>query len=350
MKKVSIISIIAIFLASFVISCTEDNFDSSEPEVKADNAEAQYIVQYTEQQLENWKNTGSPFLDDELENSFNTIVDPTLPVQGGVFKPIETPQTKAWGVNPQQNRFWAMIRLKLSIPNQNWKLKAIVIEAISKMEEQTNVRFFNAINDPDTDPTWGFKYPNVHIHVTKDKKKGSSYVGRKGDEQYIYVPEDATVEFIMRALCNVAGMYNEQQRSDRDTYVNVTTANVAPENRYHFDKITKNYYGMGGFDMESITLAGTFQYSSSPNLKSIVKKNDATIVPADELSSLDKQFLNYFYLPYTARSDVYRELDKRVYKSDNTLMTESERLQLQAKLNNGNPNPPSGGRLTPVDW
>jgi len=348
MKFFSTISIIAIILLS--ISCSDDNFDSSEPKPNIDKAEAQYIVQYTEQQLENWKNTGSPFLDDELDNASNTLIDPTLLAQGGVFKPIETIQTKAWGVNPQQNRFWAIIRLKLAIPNQHWKLKAIVIDAISRMEDNTNVRFFNAINDPDTDPTWGFKYPNVHIHVAKDRKTGSSYVGRKGDEQYIYIPENATVEFVMRALCNVAGMYNEQQRSDRDTFVNITTTNVVPENRYHFDKITKKYYGMGGFDMKSITLAGTYQYSSATNLKSIVKKNGAIIVPADELSSHDKQFLNSFYLPYTARSDVYRELDKRVYKLDMTLMTESERLQLQASLNNGNPNPPSGGRLTPVDW
>lgn len=350
MKKISIISITAISLILLATSCSNDDFNSVEPKSKADNTEAQYIVQYTGQQLENWKNTGSPFLDEELENSSNTLIDPTLPSQGGVFTPIKNVQTKAWGVNPQQNRFWTMIRLKLGINNTDWELKNVVIEAISTIERDTNVRFYNAINDPEKDPTWGFKYPNVHIHVSKDKKMGSSYIGRKGDEQYIYLPQNATVAFVVRALCNVAGMYNEQQRDDRDKYVTVTTSNIAPENRYHFDKITKNYYGIGGFDMESITLAGTYQYSTSSTLKSIVKKNNAIIVEADELSSQDKRFLNYFYLPCKARSDVYRELDKHVYKSDNTLMTESERLQLQARLNNGNPNPPSNGRLTPVDW
>ncbi|WP_394369389.1 M12 family metallopeptidase [Bacteroides caecimuris] len=33
-------------------------------------------------------------------------------------------------------------------------------------------------------------------------------------------------------------MYNEQQRYDRDTYINVYTNNIQPANRFHFDKIT----------------------------------------------------------------------------------------------------------------
>lgn len=63
------------------------------------------------------------------------------------------------------------------------------------------------------------------------------------------------------------------------------------------------------------------------------------------MSDLDRRFPNTFYLPYTARSDVYRELDDVVYDQYNNKLTEQERLQLQAQLNNGNPNPPAGGRI-----
>jgi hypothetical protein len=51
------------------------------------------------------------------------------------------------------------------------------------------------------------------------------------------------------------------------------------------------------------------------------------------------------YVPYISRSDVYRELATTVYKPDNTIMTAAERLQLQAELNNGNPNPPANGHI-----
>ena len=51
------------------------------------------------------------------------------------------------------------------------------------------------------------------------------------------------------------------------------------------------------------------------------------------------------HLPYVARSDTYRELDKVVYDGNNKRLTEQERLQLQAQLNNGNPNPPANGRI-----
>lgn len=49
-----------------------------------------------------------------------------------------------------------------------------------------------------------------------------------------------------------------------------------------------------------------------------------------------------------ARSDVYRELDDVVYDGNNNVLTEAQRLELQAALNNGNPTPPSGGRIPNV--
>jgi len=58
--------------------------------------------------------------------------------------------------------------------------------------------------------------------------------------------------------------------------------------------------------------------------------------------------LNYFYLPYIARSDVYRELDDVVYDGNNNVLTEAQRIELQAALNNGNATPPSGGRIPNV--
>ena len=63
------------------------------------------------------------------------------------------------------------------------------------------------------------------------------------------------------------------------------------------------------------------------------------------VSDQDRMWINYLYLPYVARSDTYRELDKVVYDGNNKRLTEQERLQLQAQLNNGNPNPPANGRI-----
>ena len=75
------------------------------------------------------------------------------------------------------------------------------------------------------------------------------------------------------------------------------------------------------------------------------KKDGSLITQGKTVSDQDRMWINYLYLPYVARSDTYRELDKVVYDGNNKRLTEQERLQLQVQLNNGNPNPPANGRI-----
>jgi hypothetical protein len=60
------------------------------------------------------------------------------------------------------------------------------------------------------------------------------------------------------------------------------------------------------------------------------------------LSRISNFLTNYCYI---ARSDTYAELDSIVYDSNNNILSEEQRLQLQAQLNNANPNPPANGRI-----
>lgn len=340
-----------LFVLSLVVitGCKKDNVAGGDDQ--QDEAKLNYELKYSEQQLKNWKETGSPFLETEQKNASNTKIEKSILSQAGVFEPIPV-GTKAYGPHPYQNRYWSMVRLKLAIPiisNANSQLKSRVVQAINEIQANTNVRFYNSFNDPEKDPTWGFYYPNVHIHVSTDAKKGSSFVGLQGGEQYIYLPITATKEFIMRALVNAAGMYNEQQRNDRDTYVNINTANVDPVNRYQFDKITSNFYSMGSFDFNSITLAGSTEFSFNGQ-NSITKKDNSIISPNTALSSLDRGFLNYFYLPYIARTDTYRELAQTVYDGNNNILTAQQRADLEYYINNGAPNPGVSGRSPVVPW
>jgi|WetSurMetagenome_2_1015567.scaffolds.fasta_scaffold03854_6 hypothetical protein len=356
-KKNQLLVSLTILLLAFTSCDTNDVSKVSSSSTKETKI-SQYVVKYTNQQMVNWSNTGSPYLDNEEENSSNTSIDPYLLSQAGVFKPISNSTTRAFGVNPNENRFWSMIRLKIGSIQE--PIRSYVIGAIHDIESETNIRFYNAIEDPDVDPVYGFKYPNVHISISPNGMDGSSDVGRIGGEQYIYIPKDIAdnpdnysadeiTGFVERALCNVAGMYNEQQRNNRDDYVNIYTNNIDTQNLYHFDKITKNYFSRGDFDWSSITLASSYDFSKNGG-KTITTKSGDTMPKNNILSDLDKMFLNYFYLPYKPRTDTYRELDNVVYDGNNKQLTESQRLQLQADLNNGNSTPPSGGELTPPAW
>jgi len=346
----------AIVVIGLISSCSDDTYTTTEQKSIVNEPKAIYETVYTQQQLANWEKTGSPYLENELDNSSNTLIDPTLAPTAGVFKPLlPESQTRAFGVNPQQNRFWTMIRLIIgNIEDYDEApLRSCVIKAISEIEKQTNIRFYNAIDDPVTDPIYGFAYPNVRIQMAPLGQSGSSDVGRHSlyyqhlnfidmKNNFNNYRIDGVVGFIKHALCNVAGMYNEQQRYDRDTYINVYTNNIQPANRFHFDKITQNYYARGSFDWNSITLASSYDFSTN-GAKTITDKSDNELPVNTELSDLDRMFINYFYLPYKARTDVYRELDDVVFDGNNRQLTPSEIQELERYLNNGAYKPSTGG-------
>lgn len=98
-----------------------------------------------------------------------------------------------------------------------------------------------------------------------------------------------------------------------------------------FAKITQNYTMQGAFDMSSITLAASKDYSKNGG-NTIMKKGNYAIAANSTLSAGDIYFLNSYYLPYMARTDNYVELDDTYYPNGQKL-TESERLELQNQIN-----------------
>lgn len=364
MKKVMQAMGSMMLLVSLLAACSQEevvNVAAEEQKAAVNTFESvPYVTSYTQEQLDNWKKTGSPFLETQLDNSSDTQIDGRLRSQDGLFKFPEL-ASRSFGVNPQMNRFWSMIRLVIGNTIDN-ATKQYVVKAINDIQDSTNVRFYNAIGSDRYDPDYGFILPIVTIKtVDEGEQAGSSYIGNLGEEQFICIPKSMTenitmsqqqtelVAFIKHALCNVAGMYNEQQRFDRDEHVTIYTANIEPANRYHFDKITQNYYARGGFDPNSITLADSYAFSANGKM-TITDKSGLRLPFNLYLSNQDKMFLNYFYLPYKAREDTYRELDDVVYDGNNRKLSEPERLQLQAYLNNGNPNPPVGGEAEIEPW
>lgn len=133
------------------------------------------------------------------------------------------------------------------------------------------------------------------------------------------------------------------------SYVIINTSNLTKKGQDNFAKRKSNYTIRGGYDFNSV-----MGYSSMTSSTSMVndtskpmytKKDGSLIYQGRDLSDNDRSWLNYYYLPYVARSDTYAELDTIVYNGNNERLTEEQRLQLQAQLNNGNPTPPSGGRI-----
>lgn len=331
-----------IALMGVLYSCSDEDYQSLDDlSAEVDHKPAlDFVAGLSPQQQENFDKTGNIFLPDQQKNSWTDVIDSDIPVTWGVFdSPFKT-QTRAagiWGSYPAQ--YWSMIRVKVNA--LSFRIKDAVNAAADKIEQETNVRFYNSQWDDEYYEPGHIKLPNVMIRYADANTEGSGSFGLVGGEQYINVPreldnealydEDDLRAFFMHALCNAAGMFNEQMRKDRDSFVKVISSNIKSGCTIAFAKQNNNYTMYGTFDEHSITLAHSKAYSKNGG-NTITNLANGQIARNKELSNGDKNFLNNFYLPYKIRTDVWIELDTPVYYNGRTL-TDIEVLQLQTQLN-----------------
>ena len=345
---------ISIMSISLVPCSNDDEYTA----VEASNEAVEFVAQFTEQQETLLADTGNPFGEQPQKDSWNNVISPDIPTLWGLFddprKNVSTRAVGIWGSYPAQ--YWTMLRVKLlQLPTS---IKDGAILAIEEIESNTNVRFYNSIEDEKYYEPGHIEYPNIAVRMNSSAIEGSGSYGLIGGEQYINVPSTLTQQsaneikrFFLHAFCNAAGMFNEQQRKDRDDYVTVYLDNVKDNCKSAFTKITNNYTMQGSFDFFSITLAASKDYSKNGN-NTIMKNGNYQIEQNQTLSSGDIHFLNSFYLPYIARTDNYVELDDTYYPNGQKL-TESERLNLQNQINAQRGlygTPPIENRKEIVEW
>lgn len=355
-----------LFLATVTIfglmfnSCTNDINKVTDASGKLSNTEAETIelksgftitkrdsvysmgdILLSEKQVKLLDETGSIYPSQTITVPSDSIM--VGPIAGTkVIYP--TNATRAVGRHPNENVFWSMVRYVID-PSLTASERNVLRSAIQHIESRTNVRFYNATGQPTVDPTYGFAYPYLNIQDNKESAfVSNSYVGRIGGRQNLNIGSACGVGVVIHELCHACAMYHEHCRYDRDNYITVYTSNVEDNALNDVRKITSNYYIRGAFDFNSIMIYGSYTFSKNGQ-PTMLKKDGSTFYQNDVLSDLDRAWLNYFYLPYIARTDVYRELDDVVYDGNNNILTEAQRIELQSALNNGNPTPPSGGRI-----
>ena len=356
--RVSTIVMTCISIVSMSLVACSNEEDCTVSPVESPDGTVEFVAQFTDQQEMLIEETGNPFGEKAQKDSWSDMISPDIPTTWGLFDdPRENFSTRAVGIyGSYPAQYWTMLRVKLlQLPTE---IKDGAIMAIEEIESNTNVRFYNSIQDQEYYEPGHIKLPNIAVRMNSTAIEGSGSYGLVGGEQYINVPNALTQQtpaeikrFFLHAFCNAAGMFNEQQRKDRDDYVKVYLDNVKDNCKSAFSKITNNYTMQGTFDYFSITLAASKEYSKNGN-NTITKKAGYQIEKNQTLSTNDIYFLNSFYLPYIARTDNYIELDDTYYPYGQKL-TESERLNLQNRINAQRGltgTPPIENRAELVEW
>jgi hypothetical protein len=123
-----------------------------------------------------------------------------------------------------------------------------------------------------------------------------SYVGRIGGLQPVWLPPGCEAPEIAHEIMHALGFVHEQNRTDRDQFINVDMNNIQDEQKANFDLLPPDMMklsGLDSFDFESIMIYPTTMFAKNtqqPTMTPKLKTNE--IRPSEALSAKDISRIN----------------------------------------------------------
>lgn len=143
-------------------------------------------------------------------------------------------------------------------------------------------------------------YTNQEDIIVFEQGQGTckSYLGHIGGRQPLWISEGCSARDIAHEIMHSLGFIHEQNRNDRDNYINVFWENINPKFKINFEKFSSSSMrvtGLSQFDFESIMIYPELMFSINglPTIRS--KINEQVVFPSQALTSKDIERVNKAY-------------------------------------------------------
>ncbi len=173
-----------------------------------------------------------------------------------------------------------------------------IIYAINHLEEKTKIDFIERTNQAN--------YIDFSGNAPMDGAAGSSYVGMIGGRQEIRLTPNlgSSKQVVIHEIGHALGLIHEQNRPDRDEFININYQNINSSFASQYDKYRLYNFQyvstIGFYDFDSVMGYSSF-YSSvgfpGNNTPQITKKDGSTFNQGNVLSQNDIKAINAIYTP-----------------------------------------------------